>query len=278
MQTKLFEFFLSKGYKWTISLGSGLFLFVFLLAFLPFGVSNYNPNHDYDVEFLSEISKFMLLTTLLSVGCEFHVKPWVVRNPTTSSVVGWFIFMFVVLGLGNYLLYNWLGNWHDLGLKSGLQFILNCSTIFVFPFLGVFFYFRYRILKERIQLLVQPGNATLDTPELIHFSGEGKSAHFTVASSGFRYAQAQDNYVALYYIKDSELKKELIRGSLADMLTGVDCAHLIRCHRSFAINIRQVRSATGGSPVLLFLNDVPEPIRVSRTYRNRVLHSMNALT
>ena len=179
--------------------------------------------------------------------------------------------MLVILGLGNYLLYNWLGNWHDLSWRSAAGFVLEVSSIFVFPVLGVFFYFRYRMLNEHIRQMSFHMDDIKAPPELIHFSGQGKTDTFSVSSSDFRYAQAQDNYVALFYMKNGNLQKELIRSTLSELLKNTNWNLLMRCHRSYAVNLHQLHSVSGGSPLLLFLKDVPEPLRVSRTYRSEVL-------
>ena len=266
-----YTFFITGHYKWVISLSIGIFTYLFLLAFLPFGVSNYNPDHQYSLYFLTEVGKFMVLTIALSLFCEFLIKPRLVKRATLSTIIGWSLFMLVILGLGNYLLYNWLGNWHDLSWRSAAGFVLEVSSIFVFPVLGVFFYFRYRMLNEHIrQMSFHMGDITAP-PELIHFSGQGKTDTFSVSSSDFRYAQAQDNYVALFYMKNGNLQKELIRSTLSELLKNTSWNLLMRCHRSYAVNLQQLHSVSGGSPLLLFLKDVPEPLRVSRTYRSEVL-------
>ena len=188
--------------------------------------------------------------------------------------MGWSVFMLIVLGLGKYLLYIWMGNWHDLGWASAGSFVFNCSTVFVFPFLGVFFYFRYLMLNEQIRKMAFHLEASAAPPQWIHFSGQGKTDTFSVSSSEFRYAQAQDNYVALFYMMNGNLKKELIRSTLSQLLENTNCNLLLRCHRSYAVNLQQLHSVSGASPLLLILRDVPEPIRVSRTYRSEVINRL----
>ena len=266
-----YKFYLTRGYGWAISLSTGIFLYLFLLAFLPFGVSNYNPDHQYDLHFLTELGKFMVLTMVLSLFFEFLIKPKLVKRATISGILGWSVLMLIVLGLGNYLLYNWLGNWHDLGWASAGSFVFNCSTVFVFPFLGVFFYFRYLMLNEEIRKMAFHLEASASPPQLIHFSGQGKTDTFSISSSEFRYAQAQDNYVALLFVRNGNLKKELIRSTLSQLLENTNCNLLMRCHRSYAVNLQQLHSVSGGSPLLLFLRDVPDSLPVSRTYRSEVL-------
>ena len=269
-----YDFFLSDRYKWAISLGTGLFFYIFLLVFLPFGVSNFNPNHKYSLEFITVMGEFMMLTIALLLFCEFVLKPRIIPKATLRWVLLWSILLMLAGGLGNYLLYNWIGIWHDLSWGSAGEFVINCSSVFIFPFLGFFFYFRYRMLKERFQEMVLNLEISPDVTTLIHFEGQGKADQFSVVNEDFRYAQAQDNYVALFYVKNGVLKTELIRSSLSELLENTLCKDLVRVHRSFAVNLRAVRSFSAGPSVQLFLKDVQLPIPLSKTYRSNVFKSL----
>ena len=266
------QFYTSNRYKWFICLGTGLFFYFFLLAFLPFGVDNYNPNHEYSAAFLVEMLSFMLGTTILMLANEFMLKGVVVREVHWRAVFGWSAWLLLSLGIGIFFLYNWLGNWHDLSWSSAFMFVVNCSTVFIFPLVGIFFLFRYQALKNSIQKIdmqrQRPGGST----RLIQFHGDGRSDRLAVAADDFRYAQAQDNYVALFYLKNGEMHKELIRSTLSELLEKTAWTDLVRCHRSYAINLLQVRSVQQASPMLVFLQDLDRPIRVSRSYRQTVLN------
>lgn len=269
-----YDFYQTHRYKWAIGLGLGLFLYFFLLVFLPFGVSNYNPNHQYTAEFLLEMAKFMGLTLVLTWILEFRVKPLVIRRVTIRNIFLWSAFLLVVVGLGNFLLYNWLGDWHDFSVSSALSFVLNVTTIFIFPLVGIFFYFRYRDLRRNFRQMQVQWQADPAPERLLRFEGQGTHDSLAVAASDFRYAQAQDNYVALFYIRGGELRKDLLRSPLADLLEQAGSEDLARCHRSFVVNLRQVRSFSGGHPLLLYLDQVNTPIRVSRSYREAILERL----
>ena len=79
------EFYHSSVYKLVLSFVNGIFLYVFLLVFLPFGVSNYDPNHEYTLEFLLEIGHFVPLVIFLSLFNEFAIKPIFKRNSSVYS-------------------------------------------------------------------------------------------------------------------------------------------------------------------------------------------------
>ncbi len=267
-----FHFYLSRPYRRVVSVVLGVFIFLFLLVFLPYGVDNYNPRHQYTWEFVSEMALFMFLTTGLAWILEVWVKPRLLKQARWQEVGAWSAALLLVLGLGSFLLYNWLGDWHDFSLKSAFSFIGNCATILVFPLVGTFFYFHYQALNRSFRQMHLQWEAAPD--RLIHFEGQGSGDRLSIAASDFRYAQAQDNYVALYFLRNGALKKELLRTTLAELLQQAGETELLRCHRSFVVNLRQVRSFSGGNPLELFLDGVESPIRVSRSYREAVLNRL----
>ncbi len=271
-----FDFYLSRRYQGVVSVVLGVFIFLFLMVFLPFGVDNYNPRHQYTLAFVSEMSLFMFLTTGLAWALEGCVKPRVLKRARWQEVAAWSALLIWVLGLGDFLLYNWLGDWHDFYLGSALSFIGNCATILIFPLVGTFFFFHYQALNRRYRQMHLQWGAAPD--RLIHFEGQGSSDRLSLAASDFRYAQAQDNYVALYYLRGGTLKKELLRTTLAEVLEQDSGGDLLRCHRSYVVNLRQVRSFTGGNPLELYLDGVESPIRVSRSHREAVLKRLQVAT
>ena len=237
-------------------------------------MDNYNPDHEYSGSFLLEIGYFMVATTGMMLANEFLLKPAVIKEVNMRVVLIWSAWLSFSMGLGNYLLYNWLGNWHDLSWGSAVLFILNCSTVFVFPLVGIFFLYRYRSLRNRMEEInLQTAEKGADL-QLIEFRGEGRADQYALAPGDFRYAQAQDNYVALYYVVDGNLHKYLIRSSLSELLLRTAWDDLVRCHRSYAVNLLIVRSVQMGNPMLLYLKDVMEPIRVSRSYKKEVIDSI----
>ena len=267
-----FDFYLSRPYRRVVSVVLGVFIFLFLLVFLPYGVDNYNPRHQYTWDFVSELALFMFLTTGLAWILEVWVKPRLLKQVRWQEVGAWSAALLLVLGLGSFLLYNWLGDWHDFHLGSAFAFIGDCATILVFPLVGTFFYFRFQALNRTFRQMHLQWEAPPD--RLIHFEGQGSSDRLSIAASDFRYAQAQDNYVALYFLRGGALKKELLRTTLAEMLQQAGETELLRCHRSYVVNLRQVRSLSGGNPLELFLDGVESPIRVSRSYREAVLQRL----
>ena len=265
------DFINTSRYKYVVSFGTGLFFFVFLIVFLPFGVNNYDPDHEYSVWFLTEMSKFMGLSIGILLLTEFALKPIMLATPKWSALIAYTAVQLLLLAMGIFLLYNWLGNWHDFSWGSALEFVLNCSSIYIFPLVGIFGYFRYQHLQNRFRQIERRFQRTPDNLEMIHFKGKGKSDAFSVSSKAFLYAQAQDNYVALYYIFQDGVRKELLQASLSELVAQTPPEVFLQCHRSYAVNPKQVISIGGNRPLRLFLARREAPIHVSRSFRKEVL-------
>ena len=75
MENHDFAFFKTPKYKLSLCISISLFFYAFLIFFLPFGVDNYNPNHQYTLTFLLEILKFAIGIFIFSLMNEFFLYP-----------------------------------------------------------------------------------------------------------------------------------------------------------------------------------------------------------
>lgn len=272
-----FTFYDSKKYKLTLCLSVAIFFYVFLVFFLPFGVDNYNPRHQYTADFLLEIFYFFIVVLSASLVNEFLLRPLLLKKATIRPIILWTLWSFILLGTLIFFTYNYLGNWHDFRFKSYLGFLVNCSSVLIFPTVGSFFYFRYRSLQQQMNyMLTSKGDSNND--ELIQFRGQGSRDQITLASSIFLYGRAQDNYVELYYWEQEHVRKFLMRASLGKLAESIAHQEIIRCHRSYLVNLLQVEAIKGGiNDLHLYLRGEEVAIPVSKSYREDVLSQLKIL-
>ena len=271
MQQK-FSFIHAPRYKWILSLAYGLFLYVFLMLFLPFGVSNYDPDHEYTFKFLLELSVFIPVTFVASLFNEFLFKPFFKIHNSFGFYVLWTIWSMLFLSLVIFTAYNYLGNWHDWKLSSIPGFVFNTSTVLIFPAVGLYYYFRHKSLQEQYDAVLTNAATGIDESLMLEFSGEGTKDRLSVSIRDFIYARAQDNYIELHYKKNDGTSKFLIRSSLSKFHSSLKHDFLIRCHRSYLINLYNVHSIKGNRRELrinMVQSDVVIP--VSQTYVDATL-------
>ncbi len=269
-----FSFFITSKYKWANSITLGTFLYLFIAVFLPFGVSNYNPNHTYTLEFLGMLSSFMVATSIVAGLNEFFLKPLFVKRLSTINIIAWSVWLIFILGLTNFLLYNYLGEWHDFSWSSALDFILSIGSVLILPITGLFFYFRYNSLKFQYEQVLINRDTAVDHKALLRFQGQGNNEHIFIALEDFLYAKSQDNYVELYYVTNQSIQKTLVRATMSAVLEGVNAKWIARCHRSYMINLFNVRSIKGGSQTQLHLNHISQPIPVSSSFKSDLLNML----
>ena len=149
MELGAYNFYHTKSYKLTLCVSVSVFFYVFLIFFLPFGVDNYNPKHEYSIDFLLEIFYFFLVVLSCLTINEFLLRPLLSVPSTIKSIIIWSIWTLVFLSSATYLTYNILGDWHDFKVKSYFEFIVNCSSVFIFPMIGTFSYFQLQATSGR---------------------------------------------------------------------------------------------------------------------------------
>jgi len=270
------SYYNTSRYKLILCFSMSIFFYLFLIFFLPFGVSNFDPNHAYTVDFLLEILNFFGITLVFALVNEFLIKPYFVRTVSIKAVVAWSIWTLVLLGTINFLTYNLLGNWHDFHLASAVPFVFNCSTVLIFPLVGTFYYFRYLSLQERIEHFQSGNDANLDMDQLITFEGDGNKDKISLSVSAFMYVRAQDNYAAIHYQEQSKASKQLIRTSLGKLAGSIDHQAVMRCHRSYIVNLMHVNAVKGGKKeIVLYLGPADISIPVSKSYRDPIMDRLH---
>lgn len=260
---------MQKSYRWSVSIALGIFFLLFMAAFLPFGVSNYDPKHQYTLEFMVMLSWFMLANIAVAALLEVLLKPYIVKNTHLKQIVLWNLFVIIALGLTSYLIYNIMGNWHDWSLTAAIGFVFDCGKVLIFPQLGVFFFFRFKDLQQQYWKVHSQINQP-DRSQLVTLKGQGANEEITLRYEDLIYLQAQDNYVAIYHIQDQEIKMTLVRSSLTQLINQLGPDQMMRCHRSFAVNPYQITAVKGRVPQQLRLAQIEQAIPVSKTYRPSV--------
>ena len=261
--------------KWLTILISGIFCSLFLLYFKPFGITNYDPNFQIDLEFVLVVFFAGLVMMLSLAFTEFVLRPIFIKNWTYANAILWFVVAMVFVSSAIFLQYNWLGNWHDLRLSSYLNFIPNVSLIGAFSVGALVLYFEYKGVKSAYVLSLNDREAL---SEKIQFSSENQKEQLVLGLDQLLYLESEDNYVAIYFYHNDKVEKVLIRNSLKGVLNEVENRWLLQCHRSFLVNLNQVIHVSGNNHGLeLKLNHLKKPLPVSRKYVAEIREKLEAL-
>jgi DNA-binding LytR/AlgR family response regulator len=90
---------------------------------------------------------------------------------------------------------------------------------------------------------------------------------FSVKSKDILYLESTDNYVTVYFSNEGKVSKHMIRTSLKNIENAELSVKLLRCHRSFIVNLENVLwMKKEGRNFVLKIKNIESFIPVSRSY------------
>ncbi|WP_375561598.1 7TM diverse intracellular signaling domain-containing protein [Bernardetia sp. OM2101] len=124
--------------------------------------------------------------------------------------------------------------------------------------------------------------ASLQTKSnIISILTENKEEDFKVEADNLLYIQTADNYLEIFFLENQSISKKLIRNtlkSISEMLEN-DFPQFFRCHKSYLINLHQVKHISGnaqGYKLHLFYGE--ELIPVSRKNNSIIKEKLEIFT
>lgn len=248
------------------------FIYLFLLIFQPFGISDIQ--HYKAVYLLG----FFLITFIISLLSEW-LLPLIFR--TAFNPENWTIKKVLFLSLWHILsitFFNWLYNstvGKDITEQhSLLDFLWITMTVGFFP--SVFFVmYAERHLSSKHQRLAQKMTQRLHAPkegkadrQALRIMGENNNDKLVIEPDHLICIRSEGNYAHVFYLEEESLKKRLIRNSLSNLFEQLnDHGEFKRCHRSYIVNLNKVEQVSGNARNYnLHINALEFTIPVSRNF------------
>jgi hypothetical protein len=249
----------------------GLFVFLFLFVFRPFGI------HSNSIFIILKITFGYGLITFLSMIVGAVIFQFGIRR--FIKIDDWDLGKELLISLLNV---SFIGFFNVFYSSYCFGFIVDLNSILMFQFYTVvigffptaFFIFlsfdklNKRYISEASQLNInfKAEKFDLKESEIISFKNDLKEDDFIIKSDDFVYAETADNYVFIYFLENNTLTKKVIRTTLTKIEE--DCEKLnniARTHRSFIVNLKYLEDFSGNAQGLkLKLKNSETLIPVSR--------------
>ena len=93
------------------------------------------------------------------------------------------------------------------------------------------------------------------------------------------YVEAVGNYVKVYHLKDGQMRNDMLRATLKQIEEELKAFHMIvRCHRAFLVNLRQVKQIVSKSGSMqLLIRQGQDSIPVSRSNVSLVKEALKGI-
>ena len=250
----------------------GLFIVLFLLFFEPFDINlSTSENKVFQLLFFGCITTIVLLFFLyilpLLLPIIFSDEHWKVKH----QIIFYLIILFVIATLNgiytnyiNSLPFSWSNYWWIISRT----FVLGGIPI---AFLILLDYQRKDKLNrnQAHDILITKKEFITNSNETIHqISTDLKNETISFKENDFNYARAFGNYIDMSILVENTLKRVTYRVTLSSFEAQLEeSSSLIRCHRSYLVNLKKVENISGNAQGLkLELKNQSEMVPVSRKY------------
>jgi len=239
----------STGRDLLICILTGFFITLFLIVFRPFGINNWNA------PFLNlKIAGYGVITALILLT-RYFVIPKLFRNFEKSETwtlgleLGTTFITISVIAIANFYYLNLIVpvsvshiNFINMATYTFLIGIFPVSTLICLNY--ILQLNKYLVLASALPTYRQPNEKNCGS---ICFIAENGIDQISMHLNDLVFIEAEDNYCGVNHYNDGILEKRLLRNTLTHIQNQLQEDTLVRCHRSFMINLNQVEKVIGNA-------------------------------
>ena len=243
------------------AVGFGAFVGLFLLVFQPFGLDDWQTSAKaLKILGFGGVTLVVMLANVLLLPVlwpnYFSDKGWTVGKEISRIMA-----VVIIIAIGNRLYLGWLLN-EPISVSGWLWAIGVTVSIGIFPAVGSVVLDYIIQLKRYSQgagalpvhspiphpsetgVANQPDPSPDSTVTLV---ADNEKDTLTLLSRDLLFIESSDNYCTIVYLKNGQVAKPLLRSSLSRLEKQIGLKHIVRCHRSFVVNLDRVERVTGNA-------------------------------
>ena len=135
-----------------------------------------------------------------------------------------------------------------------------------------------RLMLTKSDMVESDDEVMPEHTEIINLMDNNGNLKLSVKLDNLYYIKAEDNYINVFYQRSGAIASYMLRCKMQTIADNcVDSSSLMRCHRSYIVNIKKVSVLHNESDgfVIDFERDGLESVPVSKTYSTKVLEAFN---
>lgn len=264
------------------------FALVFINIYSPFGVDMWMNVTDVQLFLYSSI--VILIGMLVIVISRMLMYIFTRKNSISfGKYAVWIVGEISAMALV-YAIIQWfflhVGDEFILVLKNSMRIT---AFIILLPYVIFWLYVSFKDKYSKLESIESSLSAmdhtamseskTTSSLFLISFRDEKGLLKFSIKKEDLLYIEAADNYVFIYYLDHQKVAKFIIRTTLKRIEQELPNTGLVRSHRSFMVNIDNVKFIRKEKEGLIISFEAPANITVpiSRTYLDVFIHKLSGI-
>ncbi|HEY1056154.1 MAG TPA: LytTR family DNA-binding domain-containing protein, partial [Emticicia sp.] len=249
--------------------GAGVALF--FVVFQPFGLNEWQ--HPHKLWVLIGFGGIVSICTLfnrsvlpLLVPKFFNEQKWVVWKEIADI-----LFLLALITCANMFYSKLFFHYLPLTPLGFIVMFLIVALVGLIPIsFGVMSNYIYQLKKYNQTIVVQPNEsirAEEKTIAIIKLVAENEKDVVEIEEDDLFFIESSDNYSTVFYQQGNTLQKELLRSSLTRLEGQINSPTIVRCHRSYIVNLTKVEKVTGNAQgYKLHLKSPELTVPVARKY------------
>jgi len=276
---KPYPFSTNMRHQLVVSLSFGLFIYLFLRFFQPFGLMNLGEDKSLIIFGFAAITSLIMIfsNTImpLMLTSLFDPDQWTIGKNILFSL--WNI---LIIALLNYL-YNQYVRGDKFHLEGLLSFVIITISVGIFPVTSLAFINELYLRGKHHKTATEMSNKMLSARRRIQgqalqrllIKGDSKNDSLEIRTDDLLFIQAVDNYCEAHYLKEGQLHSKLLRASLKNIESQFeDFPNILRCHRSFIVNKVKISRLSGNARAYyLHFEAAEEQVPLSRGFDKETL-------
>ncbi len=260
--------------KFLISFLFGLFIYLFLVVFQPFGIDRIIANKAYYLLGFGLITTFVMLFSFIVLPLlllkYFDLDKWVI-----GKEIVFVLFVITLITFLNFFYNSFVG--YGVSEQHALHFfVLFTVSVGFFPILilvfvtELFLSTKHQKTASEMSSIIQNENFTAipGASPAIEIISDSKSDIFSVRENNLIFIKSEDNYCNVFFTTGVDVKTQLLRITLKTIEMQLETfSDFIRCHRSFIVNKKHITKITGNARAYyLHFDGCEELVPISRSF------------
>lgn len=283
------KYLLEKNNQKAMVIFVSIFAIVFINIFKPFASDQWITSKGLTATMYFLWSSFLVLLGMIVVAISRIIMYKFSKKPTHKITIFRYIlwvFLELLLLAGAFTILAIITSRRgNININTNdpliiyIQALQNTVFILFIPYLISILFFSYQEKNTKLKELMNE-NIGFKGSSLISFRDERGVLQLSVAKENLLYIESADNYICIWYIKNEMLKKQLLRITMKEISEQLADTNIVRCHRSYMVNLDLVKVMRREKENILLELGVPniKDIPISKTYGEQVLRRLLPLS